>query len=57
MWAAYLPGKLRYEQSERDRLKERLTQWEAELPPELKLHDAPERGTMYFAGIVNITYQ
>jgi hypothetical protein len=57
VWAAYLPGKLRYEQSERDRLKERLTQWETELPPELKLHDAPERGTMYFAGIVNITYQ
>jgi hypothetical protein len=32
-------------------------QWESELPVELKLQEATERGTMYFAGIVNITYK
>lgn len=57
VWAAYLPGHHRYEQAECKRLKERLMQWESELPEELKLHEATKRGTMYFAGIVNITYK
>jgi hypothetical protein len=57
VWAAYLPGRLRYDPSEREKLKARLVQWESELPPELKLSEAPELGTMYFAGIVNITYK
>ncbi|KAL1968165.1 hypothetical protein VTN77DRAFT_2000 [Rasamsonia byssochlamydoides] len=56
VWTAYLPGKLRAEQGERDRLRQRLMQWEAELPPELKLHDATERGTMYFAGMLHMAY-
>lgn len=57
MWAAYLPGRLRYDPIERERLKTRLMQFESELPPELKLSEAMDRGTMYFAGIVNITYK
>ncbi|KAH8693866.1 putative cutinase transcription factor 1 alpha [Talaromyces proteolyticus] len=56
VWAAYLPGQLRYEQAERERLKERIMKWESDLPAELKLQEATERGTMYFAGIVNITH-
>ncbi|OKL63763.1 hypothetical protein UA08_00036 [Talaromyces atroroseus] len=56
VWAAYLPGRLRYDPSEREKLKARLVQWESELPPELKLSEAAEHDTMYFAGIVNITY-
>ncbi|KAL1979579.1 hypothetical protein VTN96DRAFT_5552 [Rasamsonia emersonii] len=56
VWTAYLPGKLRAEQAERDRLRQRLMQWEAELPPELKLQDATERGTMYFAGMLHMAY-
>lgn len=31
--------------------------FELELPPELKLSQALEYGTMYFAGIINITYK
>ncbi|EED20389.1 cutinase transcription factor 1 alpha, putative [Talaromyces stipitatus ATCC 10500] len=56
VWAAYLPGRLRYDPSDREKLKGRLLQFESELPPELKLSQALEHGTMYFAGIVNITY-
>ncbi|QGA15740.1 hypothetical protein EYB26_003400 [Talaromyces marneffei] len=54
--ASYLPGRLRYDPSDREKLKARLVQFESELPPELKLSQALEHGTMYFAGIVNITY-
>ena len=57
VWAAYLPGHHRYEQAECERLKERMMQRESELPVELKLQEANERGTMYFAGIINITYK
>ncbi|KUL87123.1 hypothetical protein ZTR_05563 [Talaromyces verruculosus] len=54
--ASYLPGRLRYDSRDREKLKARLVQFESELPPELKLSQALEHGTMYFAGIVNITY-
>lgn len=55
--ASYLPGRLRYDPKDREKLKARLVQFESELPPELKLSQALENGTMYFAGIVNITYK
>jgi hypothetical protein len=55
--ASYLPGRLRYDPRDREKLKARLVLFESELPPELKLSQALEHGTMYFAGIVNITYK